>query len=108
MPGNTPRFISEPITPLDQSFDAARMAAGEPGVPHRFRWRQQEIAVAAVLEGWREFGDCAHGSGERYLRRHCYRLQTVEGPVMTVAFQRSFGRDRFRRRSRWRLLQIDA
>ena len=105
---SVPRFVSEPITPLDQSFDAARMASGEPGVPHRFRWRKEEIAVAAILESWREFGDCAHGSDERYVRRHCYRVQTAGGPVMTVAFQRSFGRDRFRRHSRWRLLTIDG
>jgi len=102
-----PRFVSEPITPLDQSFDPSRMASGEPGVPQRFRWRKQEIAVAAILESWREFGDCAHGSGERYVRRHCYRVQTVAGPVMTLTFQRSFGRARFRIKSRWRLLNIE-
>jgi len=102
-----PRFVSEPITPLDASFDAGRMAMGEPGVPRRFRWRKQEIAVAAILESRREFGDCAHGSGERYVRRHYYRIQTVQGPVMTLAFQRSFGRGR-PVKSRWRLFSIDS
>jgi hypothetical protein len=101
-------FVSEPITPLRGSFDTALMARGEPGLPHRFRWRKKEWQVAAILEQWKEHGDCAHGSGERYVRKHVYRVGTVEGPVLRIYFQRSFGRGRFQRKGRWRVHSIEA
>ena len=93
-------FISEPLTPLGQSFDPSLMAQGEPGLPQHFRWRQREWHVGAVLEKWKDHGDCRNGSGERYVRRHVYRIRTVEGPELQVYFQRTFGRARGGR-SRW-------
>ena len=59
-------FVSEPLLPLGGSFDTALMAQGEPGLPQWFRWRGQEWRVAAILEKWKEHGDCRHGSGERW------------------------------------------
>ncbi len=97
-------FISEPITP-DGSFDPTGMASGEPGLPGRFRWRGREWIVAGVLETSREYGDCKHGSGERYLRRHCFRLRTTDGHVLRIYFQRSFGRGR--PSARWWLRSIE-
>ena len=47
-------FVSEPIEPLGESFDAAAMGRGEPGLPERFRWRGRDIQVAAVLEKWNQ------------------------------------------------------
>ncbi len=101
-------FVSEPIVPLDASFDTAGMARGEPGIPHRFRWRKKEFAVAEVLEQWKEHGDCTHGSGERYVRKHAYRVRTVDGSVMRLYFERNFGRGKFRISSRWRLFSIES
>jgi len=96
-----PTFVSEPITVIDASFDPAGMAIGEPGLPQKFRWRKKEFAVAAVLDKWKEQGDCAHGSGERYVRKHGYRIRTTDGNVFRLYFQRSFGRGRFTTKNRW-------
>jgi len=101
-------FVSEPITPIDASFDAAGMARGEPGLPHKFRWREKEFAVAEVLEQWKEHGDCSNGSGERYLRKHGYRVRTTDGSVLRLYFQRSFGRAKFQAKSRWWLARIES
>jgi hypothetical protein len=101
-------FVSEPITPIGTSFDPAGMAMGEPGLPHQFRWRKKEFAVTEVLEKWKEHGDCAHGSGERYVRRHGYRVRTTDGTVFRLYFQRSFGRGKFQMKSRWWIQSIES
>ncbi len=94
-------FISEPITVIGASFDTAGMAMGEPGVPLKFRWRRKAFTVEAVLEKWKTHGDCAHGSGERYVRKHGYRIRTTDGNVFRLYFQRSFGRGKFTLKQRW-------
>ena len=43
------RFISEAVVPVAGTFDATRMAAGEPGLPEAFQWRGRLFEVAAVL-----------------------------------------------------------
>ena len=101
MPGT---FISEPLTP-EASFDTLAMARGEPGLPAKFRWRGRELVVAEVLEAWKEHGDCNHGSGECYLRKHCYRIRTADGMVLRIHFQRSFGKSRAT--ARWWLHSIE-
>lgn len=103
-------FVSEPLIPLGGSFDAAGMSRGEPGLPHRFRWRRREWEVGEVLDRWKKYGDCRHGSGERYVRQHAFRLRTTDGAILTVCFQRSFGRSPSRSRSRWwvQTLQSDS
>lgn len=100
-------FVSEPLRPLGESFDTALMAQGEPGQPHRFSWRGQDWHVAVILEKWKDHGDCRHGSGERYVRKHVYRVQTVEGPVLRIYFQRTFGKSRSGSRSRWWVYSIE-
>jgi len=100
-------FVSEPITPIDASFDTGMMAQGEPGVPHKFRWRKKDWVVAEVLERWKEHGNCAHGSGERYVRKHGYRVRTTDGLVLKLYFQRTFGRAKFRTTSRWWIYSIE-
>jgi phosphoribosylglycinamide formyltransferase-1 len=94
-------FVSEPITPLEGSFDPAGMARGEPGLPHQFRWRKKDYAVAEILGQGKAYGDCKHGSGERYVRRHSYRVRTTDGTVFQLYFQRSFGRVKTRPLNRW-------
>lgn len=95
------QLVSETITPVEASFDLSGMVRSEPGVPHRFHWRKQEWTVEEVLEQWKEYGDCSHGSGERYVRKHGYRIRTTEGTILKIYFQRSFGRARFRPKGRW-------
>ena len=101
-------FVSEPLVPLDASFDTNLMARGEPGVPQKFRWRNKEWTVAAILESRREYGDCRHGSGERYVRRHVYRVRTADGTLFQLYFQRSFGRGKWQARRRWWVRSVEA
>jgi hypothetical protein len=80
-----PRFVSEAITPI--AFGAPA-AIGEPATPVRFRWRGQEHEVARVIEKWKTTGACRNGSGEIYVRRHWYRLETSGGVEMEIYFER--------------------
>lgn len=101
-------FISEPIVPVAGSFDPAGMSRGEPGLPRRFRWRRREFVVAQELERGRTHGDCRHGSGERYVRRHTYRVRTEDGAILHLYFQRTVGRGRQSPKSRWWLHSIES
>jgi len=101
-------FISEAIFPLDASFDTGGMARGEPGLPQKFRWREKEFTVAEVLEHWKEHGNCRHGSGERYVRKHGYRIRATDGTVMKLYFQRSMGRGKLPAKSRWWISALEG
>ena len=98
-------FVSEPLEPVGD-FDTAAMARGEPGLPSGFRWGKRTLEIAEVLERWKEHGDCKHGSGERYLRKHGYRLRTADGLILKIYFQRSFGRAQ-KASSRWWLQSVE-
>ena len=100
-------FISESITPVEGTFDAGGMARGEPGLPRKFRWRKQEYTVAEVIEQGRDHGSCRHGSGERYVRRHTYRVRTTDGSVMNLYFQRNSLGEKSSPKSRWRIRSIE-
>ena len=99
-------FISEAITPVPGTFDPAGMTRGEPGLPQRFVWRGEEYAVAAVLQAWKEDGPCKSGSGERYLRKHWFRILTDRGLHMTIYFERQ-ARSKRQSKTRWWLNTID-
>ncbi|HWV99124.1 MAG TPA: DUF6504 family protein [Candidatus Acidoferrum sp.] len=96
-------FIGEPITPEDMSFSPSPMATGKPGLPRKFSWKGKTFAVLEVLEEWKESGDCRHGSGERYVRKHWFRVRTAEGPELKLYFERQA---RSSGGSRWRLYSI--
>lgn len=100
------QFVSEPIQPDAASFDTGRMAAGEPGLPHRFTWRDHAYEVAELLDSWKQTGPCSHGSGERYVRKHFYRIRTTENLEMTLYCDRQ-PRPRQTRR-RWWLYKIET
>ncbi len=99
------RFVGEPIEPVAGTVDVDRMAVGEPGLPQRFVWRGEQHEVAAVLETGKRYGDCSHGSGERYLRAHTYRIRTKSGDEMKLSFVRR-PRSASERRHRWWLQTI--
>lgn len=84
----TEQFVSEAIEPVAGTGDAARMARGEPGLPRQFRWRGETVTVTGVLRTWRETGDCRHGSGEQYVRKHWFEVATDGGVKMTIYFER--------------------
>jgi hypothetical protein len=101
----TERFVSEPIQPVEGTFDSTGMVRGEPGLPHRFLWRDREYNVASVLEVWKEDGPCRSGSSEMYLRKHWFRVLTEQGEEMTLYFQRQ-SRSKSQRKSRWWLYTV--
>ncbi len=82
-------FVSESITPHKGTFDAAPMAAGMPGLPSGFDWRGTSYAVVERLETWKQSGaEKGRADGERYLRRHYFRVRMSDGSVWTVYFTR--------------------
>ena len=81
-------FICEAIEPAKETWDVAGMTRGETGLPMRFTWRGREYAVAEVLERWKTTGPCRHGSGERYVRKHWFRIRTTDGSDMRLYCER--------------------
>jgi hypothetical protein len=106
-PMPAPELVSEPITPLRGSFDAAAMARGEPGLPHGFTWRGQSYDVVATLDQWKHSErEGARADGELYLRRHYYRLGMSDDSVWTVYFIRQTPKSGSPKR-RWFLYTIE-
>lgn len=97
-------FVSEEIVPVRGTFDPGPMAQGLPGMPSGFTWRRQTYDVRAVIESWKQSAAWDHHRGERYLRRHCYRLAMGDGAVWEVYFIRTSGRGG--RANRWYLLGV--
>jgi len=84
----TEKFICEALKPDTATMDTARMAAGGPGLPRMFLWRGQPLAIARVRREWRDTAPCRNGSGERYANKHWFELETEDGRVATVYFER--------------------
>ena len=98
-------FVSEPIVPVEGTFDATAMTRGEPGLPGRFLWRGQQYSTADVLEAWKETGPCRSGGPEQYLRKHWFKIRTDDGLEMTIYFERQ-ARARGRGKKRWWLYTV--
>ncbi len=98
-------FVSEPLVPVAGTFDAVGMTRGEPGLPSGFVWREQEYAVAKVLDVWKETGPCRSGGGEQYLRKHWFRIRTDGGLEMTIYFERQ-ARTKRQDKKRWWLYTV--
>lgn len=94
-------FISEPLRP-GGGFGTAAMAAGLPGLPPEFVWRDGTYAVLDVREAWKASGpERGRSAGERYLRRHYFRLAMSDGSEWVVYFVRQPAAGRGRRAARW-------
>jgi DNA polymerase-4 len=76
------RLISEPITPLAGSFDAAAMSQGEPGPPAGFVWHDREYRVLSRGRTWKVARP--EPGGELYVRRHYFLLEMDDGSRWTV------------------------
>ena len=98
-------FISEPIKPVEGTFDTAAMAQGEPGLPGRFVWRDTEYTIAEVLEKWKESGPCKGGSAEMYLRKHWFKIRCSDGTEMTIYFERQ-PKSKQQSKKRWWLYTV--
>jgi phosphoribosylglycinamide formyltransferase-1 len=96
-------FVGDGITPEDASFSVSQMAMGTPGLPQKFSWKGKTYSILEVLEEWKEAGDCRHGSGERYVRKHWFRVRTNEDLEMKIYFERQ---TRSSGGSRWRLYSL--
>lgn len=94
------KFASEPLIAEPGSMMASAMGRGEPGLPQRFTWRGQVFEVREILAQWKSTGDCSHGSGEKYVRRHWYRVHTEPDAVLTLYCDRQ-ARDRGKPKRRW-------
>lgn len=82
------KLVCEAIIPVPQTFDAAFMSAGVPGLPREFFWRKKKYAVEDVIRAWKSTGPCHHGSSERYVRRHWFKVKTKIGSIMTLYFDK--------------------
>jgi hypothetical protein len=99
-------FVSETIEPQAASFDTAAMGRGLPGLPEAFTWREQTLAIVSELESWKQSApEGGRASGERYLRRHYYRLRMADESIWTVYFMRQGARGAGAKR-RWILYSI--
>ena len=98
-------FVSEPIRPVAGSADSATMVRGEPGFPKRFIWRDTEYLLDEILETWKQSGPCKSGSDEKYLRKHWFRIRTVDGWQMTIYFERQ-PRSKRQAKNRWWLYTV--
>lgn len=102
------RLISEAIEPVrDEAAEPAPAAGGDPIPPSRFRWRDREIAVAAVLDKWKGLSPRAANVRGQYVRRHWYRVRTGEGEVMTIYLVRTAA-NVSRHRPGWWLYSVEG
>ncbi|MCX6967381.1 MAG: DUF6504 family protein [Verrucomicrobia bacterium] len=81
-------LISEKLVPEMAEGNAGPVVPGAPLLPAQFTWRGVRYAVAEILEQWKETGPCHHGSGERYVRKHWFRIRTATGEEMKLYFER--------------------
>jgi hypothetical protein len=104
--GEAPRsgetFVSEAVTPEAESFDAAAMARGEPGLPRAFVWRGKRYEVAAVVGRWKT---STRERGELYLRRHWFEVKAASGERMTLYCERQ-ARNLKKPKARWWLYKV--
>ncbi len=101
--GMPDRFISERIEPMSEDIDTTGMSRGEPGFPRQFRWRGELVDVAELLESSKERTE-RYGEGEKYTRKHCYRIRTTDGVVMNIYFERQM---RTSAKARWWIYTIE-
>lgn len=97
-------LISEALKPDLATADTSMMEVGGPVLPARFFWRKAPLDIAKVRRSWRETGPCTHGSGERYVRKHWYEVETADERVAQIYFERKL---RGSRSKRWWLYTID-
>ncbi len=85
VPSSGGEFVSEAITPDAATFDASTMARGRPGLPTGFTWRGRHYQIRGVLAEWKHSEAEGHRpGGERYYRKHYFRVVTDSGEVMTI------------------------
>lgn len=79
-----PEFISESITPDAGTHDTAAMARGQAGLPTGFTWRGTHYAIVETISEWKASEAEDHAGGERYYRKHFWRVRVDSGETMTL------------------------
>ena len=82
------KFVSEAIKPVVATADTRAMATGGPVLPREFTWRGKVLGISAVLRTWHETGPCTHGSGEAYVRKHWFEVETTSNQRAKIYFER--------------------
>ena len=100
-------LISEPIRPIAGTFNASRMAQGEPGLPSGFVWRGATLTIVEQLAAWKQSSREGGGAGDLYLRRHYYKLRMDDDSVWTIYFVRQTPRTG-NPKSRWFLYTVNG
>lgn len=97
------RLVSQPIRPVDPGDALIAWTVGEPLLPKAFLWQQATIRLEQCLEKWKE--SAAAEGGERYVRKHWYRVRLADGRVAKLYCLR---RPDHRRKAalRWRLFSL--
>jgi len=78
------RFVSEALRTSGDLFEA-KFGNGEPPLPARFTWRDEELVVDAVVRTWRSTNT---DRGDTYLARHWYAVHLADGRGATLYFDR--------------------
>ncbi len=106
-PTDPGEFISEPITPDAGTFDAGAMASGRPGLPAGFTWRGDHYHIREVVSERKASEAEDHAAGERYYRKHFWKVRVESGQTMTIYAVRHVKPGENPRR-RWWLFTIDS
>ncbi len=77
------------------------MTTGLAGLPHGFSWRGRRYRIVERLGEWKRSEAEHHRSGERYYRRHYYRVRVESGEVMTIYAVRRVKRGESARQRWW-------
>lgn len=101
-------FISEPIIPERGTADVSAMSTGLCGLPASFTWRERQYVIRRVLESWKRSEAEGHRpGGERYYRRHYYRVIVDTGEIMTIYAVRKL-KPGESRKNRWQLYTVES
>ena len=106
-PPQTGEFVSEPITPDAGTFQPEAMARGQPGLPSGFTWRGRHYAIRELLDEWKHSEAYNHTpGGDRYYRKHYFRVRVDRGERMTLYAVRHV-KPGENQRKRWWLYSIE-
>ena len=100
-------FISESVVPDSGTFDTAAMATGQAGLPTGFTWRNRHYQIVGVESQWKASESWNHAAGERYYRRHYWRVRVHSGQTFTLYTVRKTKSGESARK-RWWLYSIDS
>jgi len=97
------KFLGEALKPITATCHTTQMAAGAPGLPGEFLWGKDTLHILNIVRAWRETGKCTHGSGENYVRKHWFEVESSAGTARIYFERKSRGGPRS---ARWWLYSI--